>query len=139
MQLTCGIFIINSDEKVLIVHPTHAKNTMWSIPKGGIEKGETELEAAYREVYEETNIDLTKYSGKVIPLGKCKYKHGKKTLCGFAFEYDGKIKDKLKCHTYVRGKFPEVDKHKWVSFKKAFELIHDTQQELLQKYLKKYR
>lgn len=32
----------------------------WSFPKGGIEEGETELEAAAREIYEETGLrDIT--------------------------------------------------------------------------------
>ena len=58
------------------------------------------------------------------------------------FEYKGKFNEKLFCEsmvTSVHGDFPEVDRYKWVTFKKAFELIHHTQQELLQKYIKKYR
>jgi 8-oxo-dGTP pyrophosphatase MutT (NUDIX family) len=136
METTCGFFIVNKDNKILIVHPTGANENTWSIPKGRMDKGETELETAYREVEEETNIDLLQYEGRVIPLGKTKYRRRKKILCGFVFEYDGKIKTKLKCKTFVKNKFPEVDKYKWVSFKRAFELIHDTQQILLQKYLK---
>ena len=139
MQKTCGFFIINENDDILIVHPTYAKKDMWSIPKGRMDRGETELETAYRELKEETNINLLNYVGRIIPLGTCKYSHRKKVLCGFAFEYDGLITDKLKCNMLVKDKFPEVDKFKWVSFKKAFTLIHYTQQELLQKYLKLYR
>ena len=139
MEITCGVFIINKDDKMLIVHPTHSNDSIWSIPKGRIDKGETELEAAYREVKEETNIDLRNYVGKVIPLGKETYKHGRKTLSGFVFEYNGTFKEKLSCQSFVSEKFPEVDRYKWVTFKKAFELIHHTQQELLQKYIKQYR
>ena len=46
--------------KILLVHPTGAswqKRTV-GIPKGSIEAGETELEAALRETYEETGIRL---------------------------------------------------------------------------------
>lgn len=136
MDITCGFFIVNDEEKILIVHPTNSSDSIWSIPKGRLDAGETELEAAYREVREETNIDLTAYKGNVIKLGKRKYKHGKKTLSAFTFEYDGKFKEELKCESMVRGKFPEVDKYQWVSFQKAFELIHYTQQELLEKYIK---
>ena len=139
METTCGFFIINKDDIMLIVHPTNSSDSIWSIPKGRIDKGETELEAAYREVYEETNIDLHKYEGNIIPLGKDKYKHGRKTLCGFAFEYNGDFTEKLSCQSFVYNKFPEVDKYQWVTFKKAFELIHHTQQELLQQYIKIYR
>ena len=139
METTCGFFIIDENNKILIVHPTNAKDTIWSIPKGRLDNGETELEAAYREVNEETNIDLLNYEGKIIPLGRAKYKKRRKILCAFVFEYNGIFKEKLKCKTFVKRKFPEVDKYKWVTFKKAFELIHETQQILLQKYLKEYR
>lgn len=47
--------------KILLVHPTGAswqKRTV-GIPKGSIEEGETELEAALRETFEETGIRLT--------------------------------------------------------------------------------
>lgn len=46
--------------KILLVHPTGAswqKRTI-GIPKGSIEAGETELEAALRETFEETGIKL---------------------------------------------------------------------------------
>lgn len=46
--------------KLLVVHPTGAswqKRTI-GIPKGSIEAGETELEAALRETFEETGIRL---------------------------------------------------------------------------------
>ena len=140
METTCGFFIVNSDTKILIVPPTNAKDTVWSIPKGRVNKGETELQAAYREVREETNINLKKYTAtSIIALGTSKYKKRRKILSGFVFEYDGKFKEKLFCESMVKGKFPEVDRFQWVSFKKAFELIHHTQQELLEKYLKNHR
>lgn len=46
--------------KILLVHPTGGswqKRTL-GIPKGSIEEGETELEAALRETFEETGIQL---------------------------------------------------------------------------------
>ena len=38
--------------EVLVVHRPHRQD--WSFPKGGVEAGETEIEAACREVLEET-------------------------------------------------------------------------------------
>jgi predicted NUDIX family NTP pyrophosphohydrolase len=136
MEITCGIFIINADNKMLLVHPTNSSETVWSIPKGRMDEGETEINTAYREVKEETNIDLLQYGGNLIPLGKAKYRKRSKTLCAFALEYNGYFHEQLKCHTWVNGIFPEVDKYKWVTFREAFSLIHETQQILLQKYLK---
>jgi predicted NUDIX family NTP pyrophosphohydrolase len=136
MEHTCGFFIIDKNKKVLIVHPTNASWKQWSIPKGKCDKDETYLEAAIREVKEETDINLKKYKGKIVPLGKSKYKNRKKILHAFVFKYKGTIKKKLKCKTLVNDKFPEVDYFKWVTFDEALQCIHHTQVELLKKYLK---
>ena len=43
------------DKKVLLIKQT---NGIWGFPKGHVEKNETELQTAEREVKEETNIDV---------------------------------------------------------------------------------
>lgn len=53
-EKSCGAIIIHNG-KTLLVHQT---NNFWSFPKGHIESGETEAEAAIREVKEETNLDI---------------------------------------------------------------------------------
>jgi 8-oxo-dGTP pyrophosphatase MutT (NUDIX family) len=136
MNTTCGIFFIDKNDKILIVHPTNASYKHWSIPKGGMDKGETHAVSAIRELKEETNITLGDYKGALIEIGESTYRHGKKKLHAFAFECKGKCKTKLKCDSLVNEKFPEVDQFMWVDFKGAFELLHYTQQELLQTYLK---
>lgn len=57
---SAGLVIIY-DNKILMGHPTNA--SWWksySIPKGGIDKGETRLQAAIRETREEVGIDVPK-------------------------------------------------------------------------------
>ena len=56
--IAAGIFIMRNDGKLLICHPTHHPEDIWSIPKGKVEEGETKLEAALRETEEETNLWL---------------------------------------------------------------------------------
>ena len=49
---------IKWENKILVVHPTNASwyNSAYGIPKGGIESGEEDIDAAIRELREETGI-----------------------------------------------------------------------------------
>lgn len=56
-----GIMLINGQGKVWIGSRDDGGSTAnyefaWQMPQGGIDKGETPLEAARRELYEETSI-----------------------------------------------------------------------------------
>jgi mRNA-decapping enzyme subunit 2 len=56
---TCGAALLNPDcSKVLLVQ-AWGKGGKWGFPKGKIAKDETELQAAVREVYEETGYDFS--------------------------------------------------------------------------------
>jgi len=60
MKHSAGLVVIQ-DNKLLLVHPTNSP--LWgtySIPKGGIDKGEESLDAAIRETFEETGITIKK-------------------------------------------------------------------------------
>ena len=48
-----GGIIINQLNKIAIVNQNHDS---WSLPKGHIDRGETTIDAAIREIYEETGI-----------------------------------------------------------------------------------
>jgi 8-oxo-dGTP pyrophosphatase MutT (NUDIX family) len=58
MKTSAG-FVIIQDNKILLEHPS---NQSWwgtySIPKGGIEEGETPLQAAIRELEEELDLKI---------------------------------------------------------------------------------
>ena len=53
-EKSCGCIIINKDKVLLIKH----NKGHWDFPKGHVEKGETEIQTAKREVKEETNLDV---------------------------------------------------------------------------------
>jgi 8-oxo-dGTP pyrophosphatase MutT (NUDIX family) len=54
---SAGIAIIY-DNKILLAHPTGQKDTMWGIPKGKIEEGESYLQTAIRETEEEIGVQV---------------------------------------------------------------------------------
>ena len=61
-----GGIIYNDKNEVVIVNQNHDS---WSLPKGHIDSGESSLEAALREIYEETGIKKPTY---IKSLGKFK-------------------------------------------------------------------
>ena len=56
-----GIVVFRADKKVLVCKRIGASGTKcWQFPQGGIEPKETPLEAAYRELKEETGLSSVK-------------------------------------------------------------------------------
>ena len=132
--LAAGIFLINKEQKILICHPSNHPADVWSIPKGKVEKDELEIDAALRETYEETNVDLTQVDW-LIELDIQTYSHKKKALRPFVVmetknpSIDFNSFD-LKCNSNVpkaRGGFPEMDDYMWVDIDTARKLLHETQ------------
>ena len=72
-RLSCFIWVINNDEKILLQQRT--ANTkkmpnMWGTTAGGVLAGETSLEGALRELKEELGIDATKEELEFIGSNK---------------------------------------------------------------------
>jgi 8-oxo-dGTP pyrophosphatase MutT (NUDIX family) len=65
-----GAFIFSSDRCILLgkTRLGGAYQGCWVVPGGGIEPGETELEALQREIFEELSMDITKYKTQVIDM-----------------------------------------------------------------------
>lgn len=117
--------IIIEDKKVLLVKQTSGN---WGFPKGHLEKGESETEAAIRETKEETNLDV------VIPDENKRY----------SIEYDtskGTHKEAVyflaqKTSEYITRQESEITEIKWFNFKEAIETISfENAKELLIKVL----
>ena len=53
------VIIENDEKKILMVKQEHPERTVWMVPGGGIEEGETAAEAVVREMKEETGLDVT--------------------------------------------------------------------------------
>lgn len=63
-----GTFIFSNDEYVLLglSRKGGVYKDQWIVPGGGIEEGETKLQAAIREANEEVGIDLSKYKLELL-------------------------------------------------------------------------
>jgi len=59
--------VVFIDDKVVILQ--RRSNSNWILPKGHVEEGETDKEAAVREVYEETHLNAT----PVCKVGETRY------------------------------------------------------------------
>lgn len=137
MIYTAGIFLFNSKDEILLVHPTNAPHKTWSIPKGLVDENETVVEAAKRELLEETNVNLDTLKPVYFWHGEnVLYKTKKKTLCPvFSKVLIGLNEIELKCNSLVEGKnFFENDQIKWFKVKEALEIIHESQVKALQQW-----
>ena len=65
-RLNVGLIIVNNYGKVLICK--RKNSNQWQFPQGGIDKGESPIEAAKREIFEEVGIK----SSQIRVLGKIK-------------------------------------------------------------------
>jgi 8-oxo-dGTP pyrophosphatase MutT (NUDIX family) len=90
---SAGGVVLNSRGQVLVVSQ---RGRSWSLPKGHIEPGEDPLEAAQREIYEESGLRALKYIRELgsylrLKIGKDGGEDGSelKHLTFFLFEASG--------------------------------------------------
>jgi 8-oxo-dGTP pyrophosphatase MutT (NUDIX family) len=99
-----------SELEVAIIRP-HGRS-LWALPKGHVDPGETPEQTAMREVWEETGLTAT----LVAPLGEIRYVYqfrGQrifKRVHFFLFHYQAGVLGNIR-HT---GQRVEVDEARWV-------------------------
>ena len=55
-----GVVLLNNNNQVFVGKRIDNPNDFWQMPQGGIDKGENPLDAAFRELKEETSIKSVK-------------------------------------------------------------------------------
>ena len=115
---SAGGIVVNQDGKVLVVNQN---NNSWSLPKGHIDEGEDKLQAATREIYEESGIknlkllkELESYQRYKIGLDRNDDKSELKTIYMFLFKTDEED---------LKPIDPENPEARWVEKDKVAELL----------------
>jgi len=146
MKKSSGLFIIDSNNKLLVCHPTNHAPDFWTIPKGIDEPGETSLDAAFRETLEETAFDAKKhhnngYFSMYYNLGETVYKTNQKLVHLHLLVSDRPLSEEftnLKCLTYFTHNktgesLKENDIVKWADFESIIPYLHEAQQRNIDK------
>ena len=150
-KLSAGILLYTIADKrlkVLLVHPGGpfwAKKDLgaWSIPKGEYEEGQDALEAALRELNEETGLVLD--SVGLTPLGAVKQKNGK-IVTAWAVQHDFDVST-LVSNTFEmewpkgtqKREFPEVDRAEWFAPWEGRRKVLAAQTEFIDRLIVKLR
>ena len=139
-----GIIVFNADKKVLVCARNDDEKFNWQFPQGGIDSHETLLDAAIRELKEETSIvsvqpiitldNPIRYNYPPEVLSKAKFsnkKHlGQEMYWSLMFFYGND--DEINLNT----KEPEFKAHEWVEPEEAINRIVLFKKDVYKKALK---
>ena len=140
-----GIVVLNNENKVFVAKRIDNPKNFWQMPQGGVDEGENLLNAAYRELKEETSIfnvklikeieDWTQYDlpSKLIGIiWKGRYKGQKQKW--FIFKFLGNDTE-----INIKTKNPEFLDWKWIEIGKITEIVVDFKKEVYQKVKKEIK
>ena len=126
-----GIVVLNKENKVFVAKRIDNPKDFWQMPQGGVNKGEDFLNAAFRELEEETGMKKVKLIQEIegimtyeLPkhllgiIWKGRYKGQKQKW--FLMKYLGSDKE-----INIKTKKPEFLEWKWIELDKITEVVVD--------------
>jgi len=121
-RLSCGVAVLLDSHEILLCHVTGQRH--WDLPKGGIDDGESPLQAALRETEEETGLVLGAES--LFDIGRHPYT-AKKDLHLFAHLSPRIDLRELHCASCFVERLsgrsrPEMDGFGWFAFERIESL-----------------
>ena len=126
-----GIVVLNKQNKVFVARRIDNPKNFWQMPQGGVDEGENFLNAAYRELEEETSIkkveliqELEKTITYELPdrllgiIWKGKYRGQKQKW--FLMRFNGEDNE-----INIKTKNPEFLDWKWIEIDQLTEVVVD--------------
>ena len=126
-----GIIVLNKENKVFVAKRIDNPKNFWQMPQGGVDEGENFLNAAYRELEEETsikNVELIKELDGMITyelpdrllgiIWKGKYRGQKQKW--FLMRFNGDEQE-----INIKTKNPEFLDWKWIKLDQITEVVVD--------------
>ena len=126
-----GIIVLNKDNKVFVAKRIDNPKNFWQMPQGGVDEGENFLNAAYRELEEETsikNVELIKELDGMITyelpdrllgiIWKGKYRGQKQKW--FLMKFTGEEQE-----INIKTKNPEFLDWKWIELDQITKVVVD--------------
>ena len=126
-----GIVLLNKKNKVFVAKRIDNPKNFWQMPQGGVDEGENFLNAAYRELKEETsitNVELIKELDGTITyelpdrllgiIWKGKYRGQKQKW--FLMRFTGENQE-----INIKTKNPEFLDWKWIELDQITEVVVD--------------
>ena len=126
-----GIIVLNKENKVFVAKRIDNPKNFWQMPQGGVDEGENFLNAAYRELEEETsikNVELIKeFDGTItyeLPdrllgiIWRGKYRGQKQKW--FLMRFTGEDPE-----INIKTKNPEFLDWKWIELDQITEAVVD--------------
>ncbi len=140
-----GIALFNRAGKVFVAQRLDSPGPAWQMPQGGIDKGEAPLDAAWRELQEETGVTSAELLAEsktwltydlppelAATLWKGKYRGQEQKWYAFRFTGDESEID-------IAGEHPEFSSWKWVDFPQVTELIVPFKRVLYEKVVLEFK
>jgi 8-oxo-dGTP pyrophosphatase MutT (NUDIX family) len=122
-RASAGGIVLNSEGKIVLVRQ---HQNSWSFPKGGLEPGESELEAARREIFEEAGLKDIELLQKDVLGSYERYSIG---IDGVSEQKEWGLRKrtfflfKTRDDTLNWGHDDEVTDARWVSIDEALQLL----------------
>ena len=140
-----GVVLLNKNNQIFVARRIDNPKDFWQMPQGGIDNGETPLQAAYRELKEETSIKSVKIIQEIkdeitynLPdnllgiIWKGKYKGQTQKWLVMKFLGDDKEID-------LKTKHPEFLEWKWINIENITDKVVDFKLHVYEKIKKELK